>query len=116
MNEIIYQLECEDGIVPVTYELRITFNAYEGSFGRYHEDQPHVADICIAEVLRVYVGDDSFVPIGKTIIEEIRKRYGDCEAIEEACWNAAFIGAPDPAYQRAASNGRLILPNGRDVS
>ena len=23
---------------------------------------------------------------------------------------------PDPAYERAAQNGRLILPNGRDVS
>lgn len=23
---------------------------------------------------------------------------------------------PDPAYERAAANGRLILPNGRDVS
>jgi hypothetical protein len=115
-QEIIYTIEDDDAAVATSYEIRITFNAYEGSFGRYHEDQPHVADICIAEVLRVYVGDDSFVPIGKTILEEIRKRYGDCEAIEERCWNAAFVGAPDPSYQRMAANGRLITRSGRDCS
>lgn len=26
------------------------------------------------------------------------------------------VAAPDPDYQRAAANGRLIMPNGRDVS
>jgi hypothetical protein len=36
--------------------------------------------------------------------------------VEELIDNLPAPQAPDPHYQRAADNGRLILPNGRDVS
>lgn len=115
MPELIYTLEDDDAIVPTSYELRVTYNAYEGTFGRSYEDQPHVADISIAEVLAVHVGDDKFAPIGKQILETIRAKYDGCTEIEAACWEHAFgRGAPDPAYQRAAARGMVV--NGRDVS
>jgi hypothetical protein len=41
---------------------------------------------------------------------------GALQDIEDLIDNLPAPQAPDPHYQRMADNGRLILPNGRDVS